>query len=104
MSFNIGKKDDDGRDKCIGVRGIMGHKLLTENSDHNYRVYPKNNGHQHNEDTPYGAPDSSDAGSDAGSDAEEASPKKEVEVINKEAPEGIEVAEFEGLNINEEMG
>ena len=26
------------------------------------------------------------------------------EFINKEAPEGIEVAEFEGLNINEEMG
>ena len=29
--------------------------------------------------------------------------KIEKEFINKEAPEGIEVAEFDGLNISEEM-
>ena len=29
---------------------------------------------------------------------------KETEFINKEAPEGIEVAAFDGLNCNEEMG
>ena len=40
VSYNLGKQDD-GRDKCIEVRGIMGHLLLTENPDHNYRVYPK---------------------------------------------------------------
>ena len=43
------------------------------------------------------------------SDSESEGSKEEEEeltkeVINKEAPEGIEVAEFDGLNINEEMG
>ena len=38
------------------------------------------------------------------SDSEqEPEPEPEKEFINKEAPEGIEVAEFDGLNINEEM-
>ena len=45
----------------------------------------------------------SDSESD-GSKEEEEEPTKEKEFINKEAPEGIEVAEFDGLNINEEMG
>ena len=30
--------------------------------------------------------------------------QKKKEFINKEAPEGLEVIEFDGLNINEEMG
>ena len=38
--------------------------------------------------------------SDSDSDLD---PEPEKEVINKEAPEGIEVADFDGLNINEEM-
>ena len=33
----------------------------------------------------------------------EQEPEPEKEFINKEAPEGIEVAEFDGLNISEEM-
>ena len=34
---------------------------------------------------------------------DEDSEPEPVEIINKEAPEGIEVAEFDGLNISEEM-
>ena len=73
---------------------------------------PKNNGLSR-EDTPRYQPinsgDSSDSDSESdGSEEEEGSkeeeePTKENEFINKEAPEGIEVAEFDGLNINEEM-
>ena len=112
VSYNLGKKDD-GRDKCIDVRGIMGGPLLTENENHTYRVYPKHNSRLHDEDTPRDdtphddtprkdTPHDESSDSDSDHDPE---PEPEVkEVINKEAPEGIEVAEFDGLNINEEMG
>ena len=112
VSYNI--EDREGKQVCTGVKGIMGFSLLTENVDHVYRVYPKNNGLSR-EDTPRYQPtnsgDSSD--SDANSESEEGSNEEEKEedkegevkeFINKEAPEGIEVAEFDGLNINEEMG
>jgi cold shock CspA family protein len=109
VSYNI--IDKDSKQVCTGVRGIMGFPLLTENADHVYRVYPKNNGLSR-EDTPryQSIASGSDSGSDSnsegvtnGEEEEEEEPTKE-EFINKEAPEGIEVAEFDGLNINEEMG
>ena len=112
VSFNIGKKDD-GRDKCVDVRGILGGLLLTENPDHNYRIFPKQNpvyGGSSN-GNPSGNPSDSDSDDSSthsvdNTDPEpEDDPESEVkEVINKGAPEGIEVAEFDGLNINEEMG
>ena len=110
VSYNLGKQGD-GRDKCIDVRGVMGHLLLTENPDHNYRVYPKE------ENRAYGrgpmnsyhisGNDGNDGGADESvdseSDVKEEEVKDEPEIINKEAPEGIEVAEFDGLNTNEKM-
>jgi len=106
VSFNLGKKDD-GRDKCVDVRGILGGLLLTENTDHNYRVFPKQNpAYGSSSNGPHSSIHSdSDSDSDASSDHSGDDPEPEVkEVINKEAPEGIEVAEFDGLNINEELG
>ena len=101
VSYNIGKQKD-GRDKCVEVRGIMGNLLLTENEDNNYRVYQKKDIQVH------GITDPADESlnnhvnddSDGSDDSINDEPK---EVINKEAPEGIEVAEFDGLNTNEEM-
>jgi hypothetical protein len=55
----------------------------------------------------YSESDGSKEEEEEGSKEEEEGSKEEEptkEVINKEAPEGIEVAEFDGLNINEEMG
>ena len=80
----------------------MGNLLLTENEDNNYRVYQKKDIQVH------GITDPADESlnnhvnddSDGSDDSINDEPK---EVINKEAPEGIEVAEFDGLNTNEEM-
>jgi cold shock CspA family protein len=112
VSYNI--EDKDGKQLCTGVRGIMGYPLLTENEDHVYRVFPRNTGfskdHTLREDTPrYQTKPDSDSGDTSDSESEEESTKGEEdppkeEFINKEAPEGIEVADFDGLNINEEMG
>ena len=92
----------------------MGHLLLTENPDNNYRVYPKEDhrtydNHTYGGDSVIDDPDSSDEGDEGVSDKENSDDpvsetKEEKEIINKDAPEGIEVAEFDGLNINEEMG
>ena len=102
VSFNLVEKD--GKQVCSLVKGIMGYPLLIENEEHTFRVYPKQEHRswsQPQEDSDSdGGTEGSDQGSDQGSD-EEDSPK---EIINKEAPEGIEVADFDGLNINEEMG
>ena len=100
VSYNLGKKDD-GRDKCIDVRGILGGSLLVENEEHSYRVYPKH-GRKLNE-TDYRHTDS-DSSNDSDSDVDPVPEETIKEFINKMAPEGIEVADFEGLNINEEMG
>ena len=129
VSYNLGRQDD-GRDKCVDVRGIMGHLLLTENPDHNYRVYPKeenrtygsgpmNSKHMNSVsdhmssnhisgDVGVGGDVGEDvskdvSNSDSDSDVKEEEVKEEEEIINKEAPEGIEVADFDGLNTNEEM-
>ena len=105
ISYDLVERD--GKQTCSGVRGIMGYSLLVENEEHTFRVYPKQEHRQwppSYEDTSNGSSgDDTDTDmSDNGGDAEEPEPEKEI--INKEAPPGIEVAEFEGLNINEEMG
>jgi len=89
VSYNI--MEYKGKDVCSDVRGIMGYALLTENPDHNYRVFPKSDA------TIY----KTDDNSSSDDNLDDAEPK---EIINKEAPEGIEIEEFDGLNTNEEMG
>ena len=104
VSYNLVERE--GKQTCSDVRGIMGYPLLVENEEHTFRVYPKQEQRQWppsyedtSDDTDTGMSDNEDGGDDA---VEEPEPEKEI--INKEAPPGIEVAEFEGLNINEEMG
>ena len=107
VSYSLVERD--GKPVCSGVKGIMGYPLLVENTEHTFRVYPK----QEHREWPMSRGDSSsDSDSDRGlsdndDDGEsdnDPEPEPEKEFINKEAPEGIEVAEFDGLNINEEMG
>ena len=100
VSYNLVERE--GKQTCSDVRGIMGYPLLVENEEHTFRVYPKQEQRQwppSYEDTS----DDTDTDMSDGDDAVE-EPEPEKEIINKEAPPGIEVAEFEGLNINEEMG
>ena len=92
ISYNVVERD--GKQVCVDVRGIMGYPLLVENEEHTFRVYPK----QENRMWPQNYHDTSS------SDEDDKDNELEPEIINKEAPEGIEVAEFDGLNINEEMG
>ena len=98
VSFTL--VDKEGKQVCSDVRGIQGGKLLTETSDYTYRVYPKQGSQPRVIDYDITS-DSEDDSDDDGDDATLGEPK---EFINKVAPEGIEVAEFDGLNINEEMG
>lgn len=102
VSYNLVERD--GRKVCSDVRGIMGNPLLVENEDHTYRVFPKTNKEYYqNQDVSSSSDDELDDISD--SELEDKNHEDIVkEFINKEAPEGIEVAEFDGLNINEEMG
>ena len=102
VSYNL--VDREGKQVCSGVRGIMGYPLLVENEDHSYRVYPKESRrvYGYNEDN-LDDTDSTDDNEMTSTDATDSTDEPK-EVINKEAPEGIEVAEFEGLNISEEMG
>jgi cold shock CspA family protein len=100
VSYNLVERE--GKQTCSDVRGIMGYPLLVENEEHTFRVYPKQEQRQwppSYEDTS----DDTDTDMSDGDDAVE-EPEPEKEIINKEAPPGIEVAEFDGLNINEEMG
>ena len=107
VSYNL--VDRDEKQVCSGVRGIMGYSLLVENEEHTYRVFPK---HEHRGWSANNSSDSgSDSDSDSDSDKDDPNPEPEheheselKEFINKEAPEGIEVADFDDLNINEEMG
>ena len=107
VSYNLVERE--GKQTCSDVRGIMGYPLLVENEEHTFRVYPKQE--QRQWPPSYNQGDSSDShqsgtdmsdNSDGEDDNDEPEPEKEI--INKEAPPGIEVAEFDGLNINEEMG
>ena len=101
ITYNLVERN--GKQTCSDVRGIMGYPLLVENEEHTFRVYPKqeNRGWNipHDSDT-----DDTDDTDDNDDTIEEDIPDPVPEVINKVAPEGIEVADFEGLNINEEMG
>ena len=102
VSYNLVERD--GKQVCSDVRGVMGYPLLVENAEHTYRVYPKHNTRLHDEDTPRHDSSNNDSCSSSDSDSDqEPEPEPEKEFINKEAPEGIEVADFDGLNINEEM-
>jgi len=94
VSYNLVERD--GKQVCTDVRGVMGFPLLVENEEHTFRVYPKEDRRGVSRD------DISSSDDELDSDVDD--PEPEVEIINKEAPEGIEVAEFDGLNINEEMG
>lgn len=87
VSYSLVERE--GKQVCSQVRGILGYPLLVENEDHTYRVFPKA------ERRVYDRPDTTSSDED--------SEPEPVEIINKEAPEGIEVAEFDGLNISEEM-
>ena len=104
VSFNLVEKD--GKQVCSLVKGVMGYPLLIENEEHTFRVYPKQEHRSWSQPKEYSDSESDDESSgsddDSGSGSEEE--PKEKEFINKEAPEGLEVAEFDGLNINEEMG
>ena len=105
VSFNLIEKD--GKQVCSLVKGVMGYPLLIENEEHTFRVYPKQEHRSWSQPKEYSDSESDDesSGSDNESDpdSEEEEPK-EKEFINKEAPDGLEVADFDGLNINEEMG
>ena len=108
ISYNLVERD--GKQTCSGVRGVMGYPLLIENEEHTFRVYPKQE-HRHWSSS-YEGQGSGSSGGDTDTDMSDGSndeddsvePEPEKEFINKEAPPGIEVAEFDGLNINEEMG
>ena len=105
VSFNLVEKD--GKQVCSLVKGVMGYPLLIENEEHTFRVYPKQEHRSWSQPKEYSDAESDNESSgsddDSGSDSAEEEPK-EKEFINKEAPEGLEVADFDGLNINEEMG
>ena len=103
VSFNLVEKD--GKQVCSLVKGVMGYPLLIENEEHTFRVYPKQEHRSWSQPKEYSDSESDDETSDSDNDSgsEEEEPK-EKEFINKEAPEGLEVADFDGLNINEEMG
>jgi len=102
------QKQTDGREKCVNVRGIMGYPLLTENEEHSYRVFVKDNDAvnkpTYNDEDSTKVSDSDDSDDSDDKDESVDASDEPKEVINKEAPEGIEVADFDGLNINEEMG
>ena len=112
VSFNLVEKD--GKQVCSLVKGVMGYPLLIENEEHTFRVYPKQEHRSWSQPKEYSDSESgdessgsdNDSGSSSGSDNDSGSEEepKEKEFINKEAPEGLEVADFDGLNINEEMG
>jgi len=100
VSFKIGKQDD-GREKCISVTGIRGGPLLVDNEEYNYRSYPKNNDYSTSEYK--SAPTEEYSGGDG--DADDGDADEDVkEVINKEAPEGIEIQEIDGLHVSETLG
>uniref|UniRef100_A0A6C0CDT9 CSD domain-containing protein n=1 Tax=viral metagenome TaxID=1070528 RepID=A0A6C0CDT9_9ZZZZ len=102
VSFNLVEKD--GKQVCSLVKGVMGYPLLIENEEHTFRVYPKQEHRSWSQPKEYSDSESDEESSgsdnDSGSEEEEEEPK---EFINKEAPEGLEVADFDGLNINQEM-
>ena len=111
---SYGLEEKDGREVCVNVTGVYGGPLLTDSSEYNYKVYPKQM-NTRSMDTPVmnnqpssSIDDKSDVDSDAKSDdsgddgGDEG--KEDKEFINKEVPEGLEVAEIDGLHISETLG
>jgi cold shock CspA family protein len=131
VSYNLVERD--GKRVCSDVRGIMGFPLLVENEDHTFRVYPKESRRDYgyneksvvypdtdsgsddvpnddvpnddvpNDDVPNDDVPNDDVSNDDVPNDDVSNDDVPNEVINKEAPDGLEVAEFDGLNINEEM-
>ena len=108
---SYGLEEKDGREVCVNVTGVYGGPLLTDSAEYNYKVYPKQMNTRSmdtsvmNNQSSSSIDDKSDVDSDGddddGGDGEE---KEEKEFINKEVPEGLEVAEIEGLHISETLG
>ena len=110
---SYGLEEKDGREVCVNVTGVHGGPLLTDSAEYNYKVYPKqmntrsmdksvmnNHSSSSNDDKSVG---DSDSKSDDSSDDDDRN-TEEKEFINKEVPEGLEVAEIEGLHISETLG
>tara|TARA_B100001094_G_C18177918_1_gene799046 strand:+ start:1321 stop:1656 length:336 start_codon:yes stop_codon:yes gene_type:complete len=49
VSFNIGKSDQE-KTICTDVTGVYGGKLLAENDEYRYKIYPKNDGREDTEE------------------------------------------------------
>ena len=111
---SYGLEEKDGREVCVNVTGVYGGPLLTDSAEYNYKVYPKqmntrsmdtsvmnNKPSSSIDDKSVGDSDSkSDDSSDDDGNTEE---NEEKEFINKEVPEGLDVAEIEGLHISETL-
>ena len=50
VSFNLGK-NNDGRAICVDVTGVHGGPLLADNTEHRYKVYPKESHSRNNDET-----------------------------------------------------
>ena len=114
---SYGLEEKDGREVCVNVTGVHGGPLLTDSVEYNYKVYPKqmntrsmdtsvmnNHSSSSNDDKSDVDSDAKSDDSDGDGDDEEKEEKEEKEFINKEVPEGLEVAEIEGLHISETLG
>ena len=99
---SYGLEEKDGREVCVNVTGVYGGPLLTDSAEYNYKVYPKQMNTRSMDTSTMNNHSPSSIESDANSDVDSGN-EEEKEFINKEVPEGLEVAEIEGLNINEEM-
>ena len=111
---SYGLEEKDGREVCVNVTGVYGGPLLTDSAEYNYKVYPKQMNTRSmdtrsmdtsvmNNQSSSSIDDKSDGDSDSKSDDDDEE-NEEKEFINKEVPEGLEVAEIEGLHISETLG
>ena len=115
---SYGLEEKDGREVCVNVTGVHGGPLLTDSAEYNYKVYPKQMNTRSmdtrsmdtsvmNNQSSSSIDDKSDVDSDGDSDDDDGGntgENEEKEFINKEIPEGLEVAEIEGLHISETLG
>ena len=114
---SYGLEEKDGREVCVNVTGVHGGPLLTDSAEYNYKVYPKQMNTRSmdtrsmdtsvmNNQSSSSIDDKSDVDSDSKSDDDDGDDeeKEEKEFINKEVPEGLEVAEIDGLHISETLG
>ena len=109
---SYGLEEKDGREVCVNVTGVYGGPLLTDSAEYNYKVYPKQMNTRSmdtsvmNNQSSSSIVDKSDGDSDSKSDDDDGNTgeNEEKEFINEEVPEGLEVAEIEGLHISETLG